>query len=135
MCLVIIILLDLKQSTQIKLTYRGNGALVSSVEAASERNAINVGKPSAVLAEWMFDEYKLSAEETIMIGDRLDTDIKFGSGMKCSALVLTGCATAAEVEDIMVKCKDESERGDASKMMPTIIFPHVGYFSSYANET
>ncbi len=39
-------------------------------------------------------------EETMMSGDRLDTDIKFGNagGMKISALVLTGCATATKTE-------------------------------------
>ncbi|EED94241.1 hypothetical protein THAPSDRAFT_261766, partial [Thalassiosira pseudonana CCMP1335] len=76
----------------------GNGALVSAIETASGRKAINVGKPSLVLAKWIMKEYGLKAAETIMVGDRLDTDIKFGNGggMK-SALVLTGCATTENI--------------------------------------
>jgi ribonucleotide monophosphatase NagD (HAD superfamily) len=50
-------------------------------------------------------EFNLDVNETMMIGDRLDTDVKFGncSGMKCSALVLTGCSTVNEVEDLFDK--------------------------------
>ena len=59
-----------------------------------------------------------------MIGDRLDTDVKFGncSGMKCSALVLTGCTTVNEIKELIAKDDDNS-----LEMMPTIMFSHVGY--------
>mmetsp|Transcript_27065 Transcript_27065/g.46005 ORF Transcript_27065/g.46005 Transcript_27065/m.46005 type:complete len:393 (+) Transcript_27065:94-1272(+) len=99
----------------------GNGALVSAVEMASGRTAINVGKPSSTLSELIMDVYGLKAEETLMVGDRLDTDITFGndSGMK-SALVLTGCATSSDIASVM---KDD----ESSLMIPSIIFPHVGY--------
>jgi phosphoglycolate/pyridoxal phosphate phosphatase family enzyme len=99
----------------------GNGALVSAVEKASGRTAINVGKPSSTLSELIMDVYGLKAQETLMVGDRLDTDIKFGndSGMK-SALVLTGCATSSTIQSVL---KD----GVNSRMIPNVIFPHVGY--------
>jgi len=99
----------------------GNGALVSAVEMASGRTAINVGKPSSTLSELIMDGYGLEARETLMIGDRLDTDIKFGndSGMK-SALVLTGCTTSSEIASVL---KDD----ESSQMIPSLIFPHVGY--------
>eukprot|EP00970_Alexandrium_tamarense_P017261 scaffold8841_cov152-Alexandrium_tamarense.AAC.1 len=101
----------------------GNGALVSAIETASGRKAINVGKPSLVLAKWIMKEYGLKAAETIMVGDRLDTDIKFGNGggMK-SALVLTGCATTENIEGLL-KGEDGEERRD---MMPSVILTHVG---------
>lgn len=97
----------------------GNGALVRAVEAASGRDAINVGKPSGLLARLIVETFDLKAEETIMIGDRLDTDVKFGNdgGMK-SGLVLTGCANAASIENAVVA-------GDETNI-PTVIFPHVG---------
>ena len=108
---------------------RGNGALVSSVEVASGRTAVNVGKPSPVLAKWLMEEFNLNLDETMMIGDRLDTDVKFGncSGMKCSALVLTGCTTVNEIEDLMLRMKDDVGGEECREMMPTIIFPNVGY--------
>ncbi|KAL7468213.1 hypothetical protein ACHAXS_008439 [Conticribra weissflogii] len=97
----------------------GNGALVRAVEAASGRDAINVGKPSRLLAQLILEKFNLKAEETIMIGDRLDTDIKFGNdgGMK-TGLVLTGCANEASIENAVIV-------GDQSAI-PTLIFPHVG---------
>lgn len=107
----------------------GNGALVSAVEAASGRNAINVGKPSSVLADWIMEEYNLDAEETMMVGDRLDTDVKFGNigGMKSSALVLTGCTTVKEIERLILERENDVEGKECQDMMPTVIFPHVGY--------
>ena len=99
----------------------GNGALVSAVETASGRTATNVGKPSSTLSKLIMEVYGLKAEETLMVGDRLDTDIKFGndSGMK-SALVLTGCTTSSEIASVLTE--DEN-----SQMIPSVIFPHVGY--------
>ena len=96
----------------------GNGALVSAVETASGRTAINVGKPSQTLSNLIMEVYGLNAEKTLMVGDRLDTDITFGneSGMK-SALVLTGCTTASVL-------KDDARN---SEMIPSVIFPHVGF--------
>ena len=101
---------------------------MSAVEAASGRTAINVGKPSSVLANWIMEEYDLNAGETMMVGDRLDTDVKFGNsgGMK-SALVLTGCTTMKEIEELIHKVENNAEGERDEDMMPTIIFPHVGY--------
>jgi ribonucleotide monophosphatase NagD (HAD superfamily) len=72
---------------------------------------------------------EFNLNETMMIGDRLDTDVKFGncSGMKCSALVLTGFTTVNDVEDMIDKAvASGSNLEELSEMMPTLIFPHVG---------
>ena len=72
----------------------------------------------------MMEEYNLNGNETMMVGDRLDTDIKFGNsaGMK-SSLVLTGCTTMKEIEELIL------EDDDCQELMPTFIFPHVGCMS------
>jgi ribonucleotide monophosphatase NagD (HAD superfamily) len=74
------------------------------------------------LSKWILEEYDLLGEETMMVGDRLDTDVKFGNtgGMKSSALVLTGCVKAKQIEEVLLT---EVEKD----MIPTIIIPHVGY--------
>ena len=79
----------------------GNGALVKALEYCSGRNAINVGKPSKFLAELMMVEHSLDPQRTLFVGDRLDTDCKFGidNYMK-SAIVLTGCTTAQKLIDV-----------------------------------
>jgi pyridoxal phosphatase len=98
-----------------------NGALISGIETASGRKAINVGKPSLELSKWIMEENDLLGEETLMVSDRLHTDIKFGNtgGMK-SALVLTGCVKATQIEEVLLT-------EDKNDMIPTIIIPHVGY--------
>ena len=100
---------------------------MSSIEAATERKAINVGKPSQVLASWLLGKFNLKADETIMIGDRLDTDVNFGvrSGM-CSALVLTGCASINDLKQLLIKNESNLNKDESQNMMPTLVFPHVG---------
>jgi len=97
----------------------GNGSLVKAIEHSSQRDAINVGKPSKILAELLREEHGFDPSRTLMVGDRLDTDVKFGkdSGMT-SALVLTGCTTAEKLVRVDVGSEDEP--------LPHIIFPHSG---------
>lgn len=96
----------------------GNGALVKAIEYASQRNAINVGKPSTVLTELLNEEYGLDPARTLMIGDRLDTDIRFGKISMTAALVLTGCTTAKTLIAL--------GEGTDEEPLPHIIFPHIG---------
>ena len=104
---------------------------MSSIEAATTRTAINVGKPSPVLASWLLEKFNLKADETMMVGDRLDTDVKFGvcSGMMCSALVLTGCASVSELKQLLIK-NEGNINEESHNMMPTLIFPHVGLMAN-----
>ena len=46
----------------------GNGALARAVEFASQRAAVNVGKPSALLADLILSSHAIAPERAIMIG-------------------------------------------------------------------
>jgi len=109
----------------------GNGALVAALEVASQRTAINVGKPSSNLANLITKEYKLDPSRTLMVGDRLDTDIKFGlDGNMKSGLVMTGCTTATKIIDLTKASTDQDdERDSEGEPLPTVIFPHMGMMS------
>lgn len=102
----------------------GNGALVKALEHCSQRKAVCVGKPSPLLAELIAKDHNLDVRRTLFVGDRLDTDVRFGveSGMQ-SALVLTGCTTSDKVVNI---CRETDGKGTEEEPMPTIIFPHMG---------
>ncbi len=69
----------------------GCGALVALLEAASGVKAFSVGKPSPVMMRAARKELGLSAEQTVMIGDTMETDILGGVqlGYK-TVLVLSG---------------------------------------------
>jgi HAD superfamily hydrolase (TIGR01450 family) len=99
----------------------GNGCVVKALEHCSKRKAVNVGKPSQTLASLIARESggRCVPRRTVIVGDRLDTDIKFGAetGMY-SLLVLTGVTTA----DYLAKLGDGTEE----EPLPTHIMSNVG---------
>ena len=97
----------------------GNGCTVKALEHCSRRSAINVGKPSSVLWELLVDQHGLDPAKCLFVGDRLDTDVKFGNdhGMK-SLLVMTGVTTA---ETMM-----ELAQGTPEEPLPRFVVPYIG---------
>jgi len=72
-------------------TRPGCGAIVAMLETATGRKAFSVGKPSSVMMRAARKEIGLSATETIMIGDTMETDILGGVSMGyTTAPVLSG---------------------------------------------
>jgi NagD protein len=72
-------------------TRPGCGAIVAMLESASGLKAFSVGKPSPVMMRGARKELGLSTDQTIVIGDTMDTDILGGVqlGYK-TVLVLSG---------------------------------------------
>lgn len=69
----------------------GCGAVVAMLESASGVKAFSVGKPSPVMLRGARKELGLSADQTIVIGDTMETDILGGVQMGCrTILVLSG---------------------------------------------
>jgi len=69
----------------------GCGAIVAMLETATGLKAFSVGKPSPVMMRAARKELGLATDETIMIGDTMETDILGGVAMGYrTALVLTG---------------------------------------------
>ncbi len=76
----------------------GNGTLVSAVHTAVGKLPTVAGKPEPTMYEVALERFGVSAERTIMIGDRLDTDIQGANAANIdSALVLTGVDRAKQV--------------------------------------
>jgi len=79
------------------------GSLIPAVEAASSRKARVVGKPSVDMIQPLMQKSGFEPSRVLMIGDRLDTDIRFGqAGGVGTCLVLTGVSTLADVEALPV---------------------------------
>jgi NagD protein len=69
----------------------GCGAIVAMLETATGLKAFSVGKPSPVMMRAARKELALATDETIMIGDTMETDILGGVSMGYrTALVLSG---------------------------------------------
>jgi len=73
----------------------GNGAMVSAVHLAVGRLATFAGKPEPEIFAVALERWGTPPEHTLMVGDRLDTDVLGANraGIK-SALVLTGIDSA-----------------------------------------
>jgi 4-nitrophenyl phosphatase len=69
----------------------GSGALLEAVRATTGREPTVVGKPSPHAAAAVADHLDVAPEECLLVGDRLDTDVRLGTdaGMT-TALVLSG---------------------------------------------
>lgn len=78
----------------------GSGAILAAMEAVAGRapDAI-LGKPSAIAAEAAMSRLDTDPAETLVVGDRLNTDIALGkqAGM-ATAVVLTGVTDRAAIE-------------------------------------
>lgn len=77
------------------------GAIIAAVEACSGRkiDAI-VGKPSDIMLQVVLEDLGLPAEDVLLVGDRLETDMEMGrrAGMS-TALVLSGVSSREQLAD------------------------------------
>jgi|UniRef100_A0A250XZ39 phosphoglycolate phosphatase len=98
----------------LSLRPAGTGCLVRAVEMAAQRQADIIGKPSRFIFDCVSQEYGINPERTVMVGDRLDTDILLGTscGLK-TILTLTGVSTLGDV-----KSNQESDCMSKKKMVP-----------------
>ncbi len=70
------------------------GAMISPIEVATGKKAYFVGKPNPLMMRTGLKMLGLHAQDAVMVGDRMDTDIIAGveSGME-TVLVLSGVST------------------------------------------
>ncbi len=75
----------------------GTGALAAALQAATGRTPVNVGKGGDWLLTHLSSAYGLDPAHTLVVGDRLDTDIALGAaaGMR-TLLPLTGVTSASQ---------------------------------------
>ncbi len=76
------------------------GAMASLIEKASGRSPFFCGKPNPFMMRSALNHLGVHSEDTIMVGDRMDTDVVAGiqSGME-TILVLSGVTTQKMVEE------------------------------------
>ena len=81
-------------------TVPGSGAILAAMEAIAGREPDAIlGKPSEVAATAASERLEAIPGNTLVVGDRLDTDVELGNraGMT-TALVLSGITTRADLE-------------------------------------
>nr|MBC8539487.1 HAD family hydrolase [Congzhengia minquanensis] len=91
----------------------GCRALLSPIELTTGKNAYYLGKPNPLMMKAIINILGVKPAETLLIGDRMDTDIIFGieSGIE-TALVLSGITKESDVQKFAFR--------------PTYVFQSVG---------
>lgn len=81
----------------------GAGSIVAAIATASRTQPVVVGKPETLMMTKGIELLGTAAEKTVMVGDRLDTDILSGhrAGLR-TALVLTGVSQRGDLEQAEV---------------------------------
>jgi NagD protein len=81
-------------------------ALIAPIELATGKTAYFVGKPNPLMMRKGLKKLDCTREETIIIGDRMDTDILAGIGTEIdTCLVLSGITTREEIQSFAYQPK------------------------------
>jgi len=77
----------------------GSGTVVGALEIASGKKARIIGKPQPLLYQMALNRLKLAPDETLAIGDRLETDVVGAQAAGIyTALVLSGVSTLEQAQ-------------------------------------
>ena len=99
------------------IRHPANGAQLAAIEAVVGRRAECIGKESPWLAKWLPTHLQLDLNRTLVVGDRLDTDMLFAANIgAASLLVLTGCATPNDLKAVSPN----------HPQAPNYVLPHLG---------
>ncbi|KAK9476630.1 HAD-like domain-containing protein [Lipomyces japonicus] len=109
-------------ATNIDSTYPTNGKLfpgAGTISAplilASKRQPVSLGKPSKAMMDCIKAKFEFNPDRACMVGDRLDTDIRFGSeGGLGTLFVLTGVN------------KEQDILADNAEIVPKYYLPKLG---------
>ncbi|MCU4924798.1 HAD-IIA family hydrolase [Halobacteria archaeon AArc-dxtr1] len=86
-------------------TIPGSGAILAAMSAVADREPDEIlGKPSQIAATMAMERLDATPERTLVVGDRLDTDIALGARAgAATALVQTGIADGDDHEDAPIE--------------------------------
>ena len=80
----------------------GNGAILAAIRVATDVSPLVIGKPETPIYEQALQRLKSNASDTLMIGDRLDTDILGAQRAGIATLLLLTGVTSLEMSKTSV---------------------------------
>ena len=105
----------------------GTGCMVNSVSIAAGRQPdVLCGKPGSYLFKCIQKELDLVPERSIMIGDRMDTDILFGKRNNLKTLLVFTGIESKESLDSVISSEDE----ELKKQLPDYYMSSIGEWVS-----
>lgn len=77
----------------------GAGSIIAALQAATDSDAKIIGKPQPIMFQQALQSMKLTPDQVVVVGDRLETDIAGGQAAGCrTALVLSGVTSKEMAE-------------------------------------
>jgi len=77
----------------------GGGSIMAPLVLALKRKPVATGKPNATMLDCIRAKHNFDPKRSIMVGDRLETDIEFGKkGGLSTLLVLTGITAKEDLQ-------------------------------------
>ena len=92
----------------------GAGAIVSAISTATGVKPLVIGKPSRHIVEIALERLGVRASQTVIVGDRLDTDVQSGKMVGAFTILVLSGATSLE------KAKE-------TKLKPDLILPSISH--------
>lgn len=84
----------------------GGGTIVAAIETCGLTKALVIGKPSPYILKVLLRKEQAKPEKTLLLGDRLDTDVVCGRRAKTwTAIALTGVTTCEDIERAPARLK------------------------------
>ncbi len=79
----------------------GSGAFIAPFEYMTGMKPLIIGKPSRVIMELALRKLEMKADEVLVVGDRIDTDVKAGKAIGAdTAITLTGITKEEDLTEI-----------------------------------
>lgn len=95
----------------------GGGSLVASLATATGREPVTIGKPETHAYEAILDAAGVTAADSVMVGDRLDTDIAVGRRAGAgTVLVLTGVTSEEKAQAAPPEWRPDRIIGDLREL-------------------
>ena len=80
------------------------GSICQMIYSATDKKPKYIGKPSPVMVDFVIEKEDVTKEQTVVIGDRLYTDIATGINANVTSIcVLTGEATVEDIKNQQIK--------------------------------
>ncbi|KAG1677902.1 hypothetical protein FOA52_001320 [Chlamydomonas sp. UWO 241] len=93
-CLFLATNTDSRSNFSQRQEWAGAGTMVGALIGASEAEPLVVGKPSPLLLDSICRASGLTKDQMCIVGDRLDTDVLWGSRNGCGTLLVLSGATS-----------------------------------------
>ena len=100
----------------------GAGSIVAAIAVASGTEPLSMGKPQPAMLLEILAQFGLNAEEVVMIGDRLDTDIACGARAGIGTILVgTGVTSLEEGREAKGEEKPDLMFSDLPSMLEALM--------------